>query len=536
MKRNQAIILLVVAGLLWVQFYVRAHNALELPFFVDEHRHIARAEVAFDDHPARNSMGKFLLYVWLAPFQGNKVDALIIARWAMAIWSLLGSAALFALTRKLFGLSAAFYAVLFYAFAPLALFYERMVLADGFAGVFGVLVAWQSVRLAEKPTDPKAMLVGVLVALAIMAKLTLTFSALLPVFAVYLLGNHPPLTARSRWQAGWARTRRYFPYLFGAGLTCVVAWLPVLVPAAIVATRGEYYILIDQSLADTNILNESDVNRYGYLWEQASLMLAEPMLIVLIIATLVLLWQAPPKALYGILWFGAMWFPAIFLVWRTRTRYLAPGTFALAFLLVGGMVAIQQIITAPKFPIRAPHIQPLAAQVLPVLVIGLWIFSFAMPFARQSMTNPTALHVPVFDENDYFRGIQSAYELETILTELDASQLADERIPVIGMFWMCSRFQNYFDFIALDLNCEYNRYPHDGDGEQWQAVNTAIQTYAEVNEAFYLVVEDYRDIPFTMDDVIFVPVDEHQRPKNGICLSVWYVCHAQDASCQALQN
>ena len=538
MKKNQTIILLIVAGLLLLQFYLRAHNALHLPFFVDEHRHIARAEVAFNDHPARNSMGKFLLYIWLAPFQGNKLDALIISRWAIAMWSLLGSATLFALTRKLFGWQAALYAVLFYALAPLSLFYERMVLADGFAGVFGVLVAWQSIHLAEKPTYSKAMRVGVLVALAIMAKLTLSFSALLPIFAIYLFGNHPHLPDASIWRTWWARTRRYWPYLFTAGVTCIVAWLPVLIPAAIVATRGEYYVLIDQSLADTNILNESDVNRYGYLWEQLALMLAEPMLVFLLGSTLILLWKAPPKALYGVLWLGTLWFPAVFLVWRTRTRYLAPSTFALALLVGGGIVTIQQILNSKKFTLVKQPLRNLSIIVLPILVMGVWMVSFAVPFAHQSMTDATALNVPTFDENDYYRGIQSAYELEEVLTEIDEQNtiLENETVPVMGMFWMCTRFNNYFEYLSLELDCTHNRYPDKSDIEQWHEVYATVQAYAEAYEAFYLVVEDYRGMPFEVEDVIFILVGEYQRPKNGVWVSVWYACQADDINCQTIMS
>lgn len=538
MKNKRAIVLLVVALLLLLQFYLRAHNALHIPFFVDEHRHIARAEVAFDDHPARDSMGKFLLYVWLAPFQGNRLDALLVSRWAVAIWSLLGSAALFALVRKLFNLEVAFLAVLFYALAPLALFYERMVLADGFAGVFGVLVAWQSIYLAEKPTYRKSMVVGVLVALAIMAKLTLSFSAFLPIFAIYLFGTYSLNQNQTHIQVLWQHTKRNFPYLFVAGLTCIAAWLPVLIPAAVVATRGEYYILIDQSLADTNLLNESDVNRYGYLWEQLSLMLTEPMLVVLVILTLVLLWKSPPKALYGILWLVVLWSPAIFLVWRTRTRYLAPGTFALAFLLAGGLYAFQQILQKIDFKWQPQRIRRFANQyratIMPIFVLGVWTISFAAPFANNAMTDAPALDVPIFDENDYYRGIQSAYGLEDILLELDiqAAKQSDNTVPVIGMFWMCTRFNNYFEYVSLEIDCSHNRYPDESDVEQWVEVYHVLEAYAQVYEGFYVVVEDYRDTPFDLDDMTIEPVGEYQRPKDGVWVNVWYVCQPDSVACR----
>ncbi len=539
MKNKRTIILLIVVLLLLFQFYLRAHNALHIPFFVDEHRHIARAEVAFDGHPARDSMGKFLLYVWLAPFQGNHLHALLISRWAIAIWSLLGSAALFALVRKLFNIEVALLAVLFYALAPLALFYERMVLADGFAGVFGVLVTWQSIYLAEKPTYRRASVVGVLVALAIMAKLTLSFIAFMPIFAIYLFGNYPPAENQTRIQVLWQHTKRNFPYLFVAGLTCIVAWLPVLIPAAIVATRGEYYVLIDQSLADTNILNESDVNRYGYLWEQLSLMLGEPMLIALLVLTLILLWKAPPKALYGILWLVALWSPAIFFVWRTRTRYLAPGTFALAFLLAGGLYGLQQLIQNVDFKWQPRLIRQYANQyrttMMPIFVLGVWTISFAAPFAQNAMNDATALQVPIFDENDYFRGIQSAYELEAILTDLDtqAALQSDNTVPVIGMFWMCTRFNDYFEYVSLEIDCSHNRYPKDTDVEQWVDVYHVLEGYAQSYEGFYVVVEDYREMPFVLENMIVEPVGEYQRPKDGVWVNVWYVCHSDSVACKA---
>jgi 4-amino-4-deoxy-L-arabinose transferase-like glycosyltransferase len=528
MTRNRALLLFAIAFLLWLQFFLRAHNALHLPFFIDEHRHIARAEAAFDGHPARESMGKFLLYIWLAPFQNDRFEALLVSRWAVALFSLVGSAALFALTRKLFNTWAALLAVAFYAFAPFSLFYERMVLADGFAGCFGALVAWQSIYLAENPTRRRAMIVGMLVGLAIMAKLTLTFVAIVPVLAVLLLGNHPQ-TGR-RWLV--SRTRRYLPSLVIAGLTCIVVWLPVLIPAGIVALDGNYYVLIDQSLADTSPLDEGDVNRFTYLWTQASLMLSEPMVILLLGLSLLGLWQSPPKAAYGVGWFIAMWFPGVMLVWRTRTRYLAPGTFALALLLAGGFFALQKLLQEHRG--IAPRMGQRLAVTLPTIIIALWGAWFAVPFAVNAMTDATALHVPLWDENDYYRGAQTAYTLDEAL-DIIARQPDDERIPVKGIFMLCQRYQTYFDYNTLDLNCDHDRYPKPNEIDKLASLQGDVVTYAAEHLPFYLIIETFENVPLEIEQFQFVRLQQFRRPMNGTSVSVWHVCAIEDTTCQVGQ-
>ena len=518
MTRNRALILLAIVFLLWLQFFLRAHNALHLPFFIDEHRHIARAEVAFNGHPARDSMGKFLLYVWLAPFQGDRLNALLVSRWAVALFSLIGSAGLFALTRKLFNTQAALLAVTFYALAPFSLFYERMVLADGFAGCFGVLVAWQSLYLAEKPTRRRAIIVGVLVGLAIMAKLTLTFVAVVPVLAVLFLGNHPP--SDKSWLV--ARIRHYLPTLVIAGLTCIVVWLPILIPAGIAGLDGNYYILIDQSLADTSPFDEGDVNRFTYLWTQASMMLSEPMVFVLIGATILGLWQSPPKAAYGLGWFIAMWFPGVMLVWRTRTRYLTPGVFAMALLLAGGFFALQTLMRNKQ--ILADRLR--FSGVVPIIVIVIWGVGFALPFAVNAMSNATSLQLPRWDENDYFRGAQSAYALDKALGEIE-QQKENKPIPVKGVFMLCNRYQHYFDYGDLDLNCDIDRYPKPHELDQLAALQNDIEVYAADHLPFYLIVETFEDVPLETERLQFVPFKRYHRPMNGTTISVWYV---RDAS------
>jgi hypothetical protein len=265
-------------------------------------------------------------------------------------------------------------------------------------------------------------------------------------------------------------------------------------------------------------------------------MLSEPMVIVLLAAMLLLLWKAPRRAWYGILWLAALWFPAVFLVWRTRTRYLAPGTFALAFLVAGGLYVLQQMVQSHSLVKRSHWLSSLVPNALPALVIGVWTLSFALPFAHDAMTNATSLEVPVFDENDYFRGIQSAYRLEDILTEIGANSSVENPMPVKGMFWMCTRFNVYFEFPSLDLDCSNNRYPDRQDIESWQEASSAVQTYADENEAFFLVVEDYRDVPFDLKDRIMIPFAEYQRPKNGVWLTVWYVCQPDDIDCAVRQS
>ncbi|MCB9436329.1 MAG: glycosyltransferase family 39 protein [Anaerolineales bacterium] len=508
--------------LLLMQFWLRAHHPTQLPFFWDENRHMVRADAITDGgHPAENSHGKFLLYAWLAPFHVDteRDAALHISRSAVALFSLLGAATLFTLTRRLFGTAAGYAALAFYALAPFAMFYERMVLSDGLAAALGVLTAWHSIRLAERPTYRRGVWVGVFAALAVMAKLTMTFSTvLMPVLAGFLLGSHPILQPQTWREWLIARWKRYWWYWVAAGVAFVVMWLPTLIPALIEGQSGHYYVLVDQSLVDTSVFSANDGNRYTEFLNQFTTMLSLPMVVVLLVAIGLGLWKLPRPTLFGLAWLLLIWVPNLLMVWRTQTRYLMPGVYALAFLLAIG--------TAAARGLPALHHRPRLVNLGIATILILWGVGFALPFASTAANDAAMLNVPRWDARDYYQAPWNAYGLLPALHYLDEQGQADAKgqVHVVGVAWMCE-FMDLYHYEHIDLTCTTGKdYDSTPNGTMWQEIIEASH-----HQPMYLMLEQNRktleipEIPFTNSNLVWERIAAFQRPKGGLWVTVWRV-------------
>ena len=512
---KQTKVLLCVVGILFLQFFLRAHNPTELAFFWDENRHIERAAAVVDGgHPAINSHGKFLLYAWLAPFNPDRSVALHVSRSVVALFSLLGTAALFALTKRLFNQPAAFGAILFYAVVPMALFFERMVLADGLAAALGMLTAWQSVRFASYPTYKRASWVGILAGLAVMAKLTMTFSVvLMPVLAVLLLGNYSPeIQSLPLSKRLYQQFKIHWWYFFTAGLAFVVVWLPTLIPAAISGLNGNYYVLVDQSLIDESVLSSNDTQRWSEIFNQLVTMLSIPMLVLLVSIVILGLWKSQQKIGYILFWLSLIWIPSLLLVWRTQTRYLMPATYPIAILFGSGIYLI------------ANHSQKrFGYALIGTFLIG-WLVLFALPFDAKASQEAESLKIPRWDDRDYFQAPWNGYGLIESLSYLEANGQvgADGQIHILGIAWMCENMDLY-RFSQINLKC----IGKDFDEKSIAALESNIYQQPPIS---YLILEQHRKTLFIPEnplpnagDLSWERIASFQRPHNGLWVTVWEV-------------
>ena len=184
-----------IIGLLLLQLALRVYHPAALPVFVDEFSHIRRAQIAFEQSLIPQSHGKLLFYYWLAPFVPQGDGALPAARLAVALISLISSATAAAVARDLFGRRAILPTLAFYAVVPYAAFFERMALADPFAGAMAALAVWSSVHLARRPSALRGLITGMLISLMLLAKLTTGVLLPMPLIAVLLFGKKISLPA-----------------------------------------------------------------------------------------------------------------------------------------------------------------------------------------------------------------------------------------------------------------------------------------------------------------------------------------------------
>ena len=222
--------LLLIVALLIVQFELREYHITLQGAYLDEGSHSMRGALAWrlDTNPGRFSNGKLLLYYYIGLFEAQNTTSLFVSRSAVALFSLVSGAVIYCIGRWLHSRLAGILGLICYGLLPFAVFHESMVLADPFAAAFACLVAWRSLVFARHPRWREGIVLGVLLTLSIMAKLTLGLLPVLPVAATLIYFPKVPggLIEQGRW---WLR--HYFPPLALAAVIVVALWLPILIPA-----------------------------------------------------------------------------------------------------------------------------------------------------------------------------------------------------------------------------------------------------------------------------------------------------------------
>lgn len=244
----------VLLILLLTQFALRVIQIDSLAPFIDEGFHARRADVVWDleQNPARTAHGKLLLYFWLGLFESDPPHNLYMYRFASALFSLLTGAALVAAGKQLHSLGLGLVGLAVYAVLPFAVFFDRMALADPFASGWVALVAWRSLVYAKllRTAAParlwrEGVIIGVLLGLATLAKLTVGLIPLLP-----------GLTALLWWAWDWSipttlitQGRRFLrlalPPMLLAAAVVMLMWSPFVVPAYFARHSDSPYNLVD---------------------------------------------------------------------------------------------------------------------------------------------------------------------------------------------------------------------------------------------------------------------------------------------------
>ncbi|HMM26903.1 MAG TPA: hypothetical protein PKD46_01315 [Aggregatilineaceae bacterium] len=405
--RTPATHLALAVMLLLLMAAVRLHNLTLQEPFIDEGAHVQRARAvwSFDENPGRFANGKLLLYYWLGVFELPPVDALWIARAAIALTSLLTGATVYALARMTGGPGAGRLALAVYAALPLAFFHERMALADPLAALFMALTAWRSVALARRPTALRALAAGLLAAATTLAKLTTGYIPLLPVFATLLYGGARDLRA---WK------RRYGRALALVVGTILAAWIPLLIPAAIAHARGEPFTLV-------NGANIADLDAPSPLAELDATLRAlasytsAPLLLALVAGLGWLAWRGRrnrairPHALYFMAWVALLLiFPAI-ASRDPRTRYFMP--LAVPLSVVIGWAAGELWRTRHR-----------AARVALAGAAAAWLGGFAIPFGVTAVTSPADLSLPRRDAAVFLGGNFAGDAFRRVVALLDTME------------------------------------------------------------------------------------------------------------------
>lgn len=490
-------ILLIFTILVLVQLAIRTHNIMALPIFTDENSHLTRAAhiYDFDQHPAVNSHGKFFFYFIPGVFQPEEsLRGLFLARVSVALASLLTSAVIFRIGKRLLDDGAALAAVGFYAFVPFAFFFERMVMADPAAGLFAALTVWASLRLADHPGYQRAFWLGTAMALTPATKLTLSFICFVPFFVV--------LFKSGSWREAWQHYHK--PMIFA----CVVValwWSLVFIPAAIEFVGGVQYQLADNWLVESNPQKLTLIDKVDSWWEKMRLLVGVPMTLLIWAGLALFLKQRPRGAGVVVVWLLLAWFPTFFIVASDafQSRYLMAGFPAVALLFGGGWYAINQNSQFKKIGV-----------LVVAGVFGTWVLGFVMPFAQNLTNEPATLGLPAQDQKDYISGYYNAYGLEDAVRYLNENgERADGIVSAIANTHFCLPPL----YKAWDVEYVCQKYLDQLLPEEWRSL---VIEPLESGVPVYLI-SDYDTLDFEYQNLTGELLAVFEKPQSHIEIKVW---------------
>jgi len=539
MRKHSRIYLTLALLILLLQFALRVHNPDQLPFFIDEYRHIQRSQLVYtlDHNPIEFTHGKLLLYYYLGLFHPEGHSSIIVGRLSIALISLVTGATAAAITQRLFGHVAGLFALAFYALVPHAVFYERLALADPLASALATLSVWQLLHFIEFPTRRRAIVTGALISGAVLAKLTAALLMGIPVIAVMLLRSEK-ITERSRKViAQWSNAlwQQYGDGLKVIGLICLVPWLGLLVLAVICIASGQKPILFPTRMIGLQF-NTMDAIRYRVevLNSIIDTLLSVPLTLALLVVIPVSLWRVPRRTLFVLLWLGTLWGPSLIVTWQPETRYLLIGYPALA-VLVGAscciVVYIAQRLAKWTKGNATDSTARLAGRSAFAAGFGVWAALFAIPFGLNASRAPEILALPRTEIEIFFMG-SNGWAVSSALEFLDKhAARIDTQVPVIGRFHVMVIDQDYCGLVELyvpesfEWKCDV--IPATADDKFKDAISgdfwPSIVASAGQRPYFYLVTDVPPPAAPPETPLVAELIYENQRPHNGSIVRVWRV-------------
>lgn len=493
--------------LLLAQFVIRAHHITRLDPYIDESYHVTRAAVVwdFDTNPGRFAHGKVLLYFWLGLFEAEPGTALFTARASIALFSLLTGAAVVQIGRLLRGFGTGALALGLYAALPLAFFYESMAMADPFAAVFAALIAWRSLVFARRPTLAQGVLLGVLIALASLAKLTLALIPALPVMAALLYAPRPRGGRPAR------VLRPYVAPLAVAALIVALAWLPLLLPAYAARGTGEPFVLVNRTNVQTP--GQESYAPLGYAREALTLVgdfTSVPLLVGG--GAAIACWLLAARAGRGrwrhaaflLTWLGASVLPVILLATLVSSRYFMPAAAPMVLLLA---LATTDLLAERGWR----RIAGLGAG----LALAAWMLAFALPFLRAMWDDPHALPLRGTNYNEYLSGwISSDDAIRALAGRLDHLDPSPARI--YGSYTVCDLL--YF-YSPLPVTCF-------GPSPESDALASRVRQELAPGDTGYFIAYDTDNVLVEPEDVGAELVGCFERPHTNRAIWLWQIWRA----------
>lgn len=485
----------VVVGLLLLHAWLRLTAILTQDPYLDEGFHLSRATFIwhYDGNPG-DYAGKLLAYYYYGLFATDPTDMLMMGRWAMALLSLLTAAAVYGITRALSGRRIALVALWIYAIWPLAFFFERLAFADPIAGVCAALLVWRSIALARHPKWWQGVGIGLLLAGATLAKLSMALLPLVPVAATVLL----PV-----WKGPRAWRTTYLPALIVAAITVVAVWAPITLPLYL--SDPDYTITNPESYTRPDPNDPQNPQAYlERVWPAMADFGPAAFYQAAAAATaLILLVRGRRKAALVVLWALSMTLLNIGFATLTVARYFMP---------IAAPIAVMVALAVGRL-FALPHLWR-AAGVIGLATLAWWSADFALPFHRTATTNVNDLDFDLYATNwiQYQSGQLSGDDA----VRAAASTLNDQRQPDQPVYATWTICHLLFFYVPDGLTCI-------ADGHVLRDLSALTAHDLADGRDGWMVIMAYPDFVEWLDQLATEKIITHTRPTGYRPISIWRI-------------
>lgn len=454
---------------------------------------------------------KLLLYYYLAFFETDRIHYLAVGRLAIALFSLLGAAALFGIGKRLFDARVGLLAQALYTFNPFAFFYDRMILADPMTLALIMVMIWVTLIWLKNPTRRMGIVMGIVLILPPLAKLTALAVVIAPILAILLIPPTIPNMGRGfRDRVQYYRQSLIIMYaIFG------VFWAILSIPVVIGEIRGgeNRSVVIDDYLLN---LNEKEQNFVENLIENTRLSIQQTVILygyqiflLTLIAAPLLLWRRPRQSIFLLILFVLSWARTISVGSYPSSRYLQIGVPFLLLILAAGTLEMGAILR------RANWIAALVA---------VYSIAWGMLFWTLMIRDPINLGLPEEARWRFIQSMTAAYgQVDAIHYLEDQADQQGKPVKVFAVLGSCHLMRLYMDE-SINLTCV------DLDPETRQIIPTHLQKLEAAlaeNDPVYFFYEPAMHPAIEDLPVEWAFVQTFPRPHGGVEMELWVISRSQ---------
>lgn len=449
----------LLVGLLLLVWISRLIGIAVFPPFIDETIHIQTGEVILQNGtPLYNVvLGRQLTVWWMMLFQPASAAPIWVARVTILLAVLPGFAALLALARSIAGSWAALFFGLFYLFSAYHQVFERLALADPFAGSLVSLAIFFAYRLSRRVRLTDALITGVLLFAVFVAKTSATPYFGIPIAAVVALGTKGSFQLRARW---------LIVALGSAFILTALFTLAMRLHGYDVITNTLSLALSGRGPLDSAVLFSPArvIGNIGLGFNTFAVYMGAVPLLLMLTSVLVLIirrhWYLPLCLLGPLL---IIWINTV-----QETRYYVT---VVALLLLCAAIALALLIRNSSV---------LRRQALTLILI--WGCINWLPFALTAAREPAALPLPATDAGQYVMSDAAGFGFAEVYTALRDRQPRQ----VIGALANCQGLRFTLP-TGYPITCPLMR-PNGQDREALAALfeaNRSVGTYVVLEDSPY---------------------------------------------------